>query len=111
MPIVKLEGLKEGMIVSSDVRNLDHMLLIPAGCPLSGRQISILSSWGISEIQVEAGPGAEDPTDLLQRLAPEKLEEITGALTAIFWEPPDASPVQQEVFNLALRRRAAQVLP
>jgi hypothetical protein len=111
MPIIKLEALKEGMIVSGDVRNLDHMLLIPAGCPLSGRQISILSSWGITEIPVEAGPGAEDPADLLQRLAPEKLEEITGEMTALFWEAPDANPVQQEVFNLVLRHRAAQALP
>jgi hypothetical protein len=110
MPNVKLESLQEGMIVTADVRNLDNMLLIPAGCALSGRQIDILSAWGIAEIQVEACGDSEDFVDLLQQLPPETLEQLTRDLKAAFWEPVDESPVQQEVFNLVLRRRAKQAL-
>jgi hypothetical protein len=110
MPNVKLESLQEGMIVAADVRNLDNMLLIPAGCALSGRQIAILSSWGIADIQVEACGDSEDLGDLLQQLPPETLEQFTRDLKAAFWELADESPVQQEVFNLVLRRRAKQAL-
>ncbi len=98
------------MIVTVDVRNLDNMLLIPAGCALSGRHIDILSAWGIAEIQVEACGGSEDLADPLQQLPPETLGQLTRELQAVFWEPADESPVQQEVFNLVLRRRAKQAL-
>jgi hypothetical protein len=110
MPNVKLESLQEGMIVSADVRNLDNMLLVPAGCALSGRQIDILSAWGIAEIQVEACGDSEDLTDPLQQLPPETLERLRGDLAAAFWEPPEEGPVQQEIFKLVLRRRAKQAL-
>jgi hypothetical protein len=98
------------MIVTVDVRNLDNMLLIPAGCALTGRQIDILRAWGIAEIQVEACGDSEDLADPLQQLRPETLAQLTGDLKAAFWEPADVSPVQQEVFNLVLRRRAKQAL-
>jgi len=97
-------------MVTVDVRNLDNMLLIPAGCELSDRHINILSAWGIAEIQVEACGDSEDSADPLQQLPPETLEQLTLELQAAFWEPAGAGPVQQEVFNLVLRRRAKQVL-
>ena len=110
MPNVKLESLQGGMIVTVDVRNLDNMLLIPAGCALTGRQIDILRAWGIAEIQVEACGDFEALADPLERLPPERLDQLTRDLKAAFWEPPDEGPVQQEVFNLILRRRAKQAL-
>ncbi len=110
MPNAKLESLQEGMIVTLDVRNMDDMLLIPAGCALTGRQIVILNAWGIAEIQVEARGDSEDLADPLQQLPPETLEQLTRELQAAFWEPGDGSPVQQEVFNLVLRRQAKQAL-
>jgi hypothetical protein len=98
------------MIVTLDVRNLDNMLLIPAGCALTDRHINILSAWGIAEIQVEDRGDSEDSADPLQQLPPEMLEQITQELQAAFWEPAGASPVEQEVLNLVLRRRAKHVL-
>jgi hypothetical protein len=98
------------MVVTGDVRNLDNMLLIPAGCALSERHINILCAWGIAEIQVEACEAAEDSRDLLQELPPGRLEQLTQELAATFWEPVDKGPVQQEVFNLVLRRQAKRAL-
>lgn len=110
MPKVKLESLQEGMIVMNDVRNMDNMLLIPAGCALSDRQINILNAWGIAEIQVEACDDSEESTDILQQLPPETLQKISEEIASAFWDPIDKNPVQQEVFNLVLRRRAKQIL-
>ncbi|MGA2867106.1 MAG: hypothetical protein ABSF95_21735 [Verrucomicrobiota bacterium] len=110
MPNVKLEALQEGMVVTTDVRNLDNMLLIPAGCALSDRHINILCAWGIAEIQVEACEDSEDAKDLLQQLPPGRLDQLTRELAATFWEPVDKGPVQQEVFNLVLRRQAKRAL-
>jgi hypothetical protein len=110
MPNVKLESLQVGMVVTTDVRNMDNMLLIPAGCALSERQIDVLNAWGIPEVQVQASDDSEESTDILQRLPPETLAKITAELEELFWEPIEKNPVQREVFGLVLRRRARQVL-
>ncbi len=103
MPKVKLDAVSEGMVVSADVKNMDDMLLIPAGCELSARHIRILQTWGVSEIQIE---GEEPTSTTLLRVSPEVLQRLQSELEAIFWDFDAAIPVQNEIFKLALRRRA-----
>lgn len=105
MPRIKTELLQEGMIVSSDVKNIDNMLLIPNGCKLTARQIGILQAWGVTEIEVASGGPGED-TDQLTKMAPEALEQLSAEVRAAFWKADDADPVFAEVFKLILRRRA-----
>jgi hypothetical protein len=107
MPKIKLESLREGMVVTTDVKNMDNMLLIPAGGVLTERHINILQAWGILEVQVEAAGEAEDSSDPVQTLTPEAREKLIQDLKSIFWEPIDKNPVQAEAFALALRRQAS----
>ena len=107
MPRIKTELLQEGMVVSRDVKNLDHMLLIPSGCQLTARQIGILQAWGVVEIEVVSAGEAGDP-DLLSRLPPEVLTKLTAELRASFWSADDADPVFTELFKIMLRRRASR---
>lgn len=109
MPKAKLESLQTGMVVTADVKNADDMLLIPAGCALTQKQIDMLHAWGIMEIQVQAGEGAGELSDPLQKLALEARQQLTQELATIFWTPVDSNPVQQTVFDLALRRKARQL--
>lgn len=111
MPKIKIESLREGMVVAADVKNMDSMLLLPAGCEISAKHVDILGAWGIAEIEVEASEDVEEPQDILQTLAPEVVEQLTKELQVIFWEPADANPVQAETFKLALRRKASQRKP
>jgi len=106
MPRIRTDLLQEGMITAADVRNLDNMLLIPEGCHLSDRQINILCSWGIEEIEVEATAGVEEAGDPLARLSPEVVAALMDELKARFWSLDESSPVQMEVFKLALHRQA-----
>lgn len=109
MPKAKLESLQPGMVVTADVKNMDDMLLIPAGCTLTEKHINILQSWGIPEVQVETAGTAEDNSDPLQRLAPEALAKITAELKEKYWHFDDKNQVEVEVFNLVLRRKAKQL--
>lgn len=109
MPKAKLESLQPGMVVTVDVKNMDDMLLIPAGCTLTEKHINILQSWGIPEVQVETAGAAEDNSDPLQRLAPEVLEKITTELKEKYWHFDENNQVEVEVFNLILRRKAKQL--
>ncbi len=93
------------MVVSSDVKNLDNMLLIPSGAQLTARQIGILQAWGVPQIDV-VSLGAGGDTDRLTKLPPEMVEKLSQELRASFWKPDEADPVFTELFKLLLRRRA-----
>ena len=109
MPKVKIASVSEGMVVTADVKNMDHMLLIPAGCALTGKHISILNAWGIAEVHVESGGAAEVSGDILEQLPAETLAQIRKELTGVFWDPIDKSPVQAETFELVFHRKAGQI--
>jgi hypothetical protein len=105
MPRIKSELLEEGMIVAKDVKNIDDMLLIPAGSALSDRQINILQSWGVDEIEVQKSDSMAD-TDPLAKLAPEEAARLSAEVKARFWQADEANPVYLEIFKLILHRRA-----
>ena len=85
---------------------MDNMLLIPSGCTLSERQVNILHSWGIEEIEVIATAEVEDSLNPLSKLSPEEVERLTAEVRASFWKLDDTSPVQMEIFKLLLYRKA-----
>lgn len=105
MPRARSEQLKEGMVVARDVMNIDGMLLVSTGTILTGRQIGILQTWGVTEIEVEGAHESQN-ADPLASLPPEKLAQITAELKARFWQSGEMSPAQAEIFNLMLYRQA-----
>lgn len=103
MPRVKMDAVIEGMTVAADVKNMDDMLLVPAGCVLTARHINILRTWGISEIQTD---GEDKESTTLVTIAPEVLQRLEEELKKLFWEYDPKIPAQKELFQLALRRNA-----
>ena len=110
MPKVKLDVLQEGMVVTADVKNLDDMLLIPAGCPLTEKHIDILRAWGIPEVQVDSAGETAETVDPLQLLSPEGLASLEAEVRQRFWKFDETSPVQREMLRLVLRRQARHLL-
>ena len=104
MPKIKIDAVKEGMVVSCDVKNIDSMLLVPAGCTLTERQIDILNAWGVGEVDVELAEGCED-ADPAAKLSPEELAKLAAEIKARFWKVDETNPVFMEIFNLVLQRR------
>ena len=100
-----MEQLQPGMVIARDVKNIDGVLLLPAGGELSERQIGILQAWGVAEVEVKAGSEA-DQSDPLARLSPEEVEQLTVILRARYWKPDDFGPVPAEIFKLMLFRQA-----
>ncbi len=111
MPKVKLDDLREGMIVAADVRNLDDMLLFPAETEITARHLKVLRSWGIAEVTVQATDGAEEVSDPLRRISPEVLTRLEESLRALFWKFDPEQPLQQAVYRLILTRQARRALP
>jgi len=89
----------------TDVKNMDDMLLIPAGCTLTERQIGILQAWGVEEIEVQHSQSIED-ADPLTRLSPEAIARLTEEVKSRFWQPDESNPVFIEICRLMVQRRA-----
>ena len=104
MPRINIESVKEGMVVAGDVKNIDSMLLVPAGCTLSERQINILNAWGVTEVDVVLAEGCED-TDPMAKFSAEELEKMTAEIKERFWQVDETNPVFIEIFKLVLERR------
>ena len=109
MPKLKIERLREGMVVAADVLNMDQMLLLPAGCTLAQKHIAILQAWGVTDVEVMAADDLGDNSDPLAKLPPEEVARLTAATRALFWQLDETSPVQTEIFQLILRRAVRRV--
>ena len=104
MPRIKIEQVMEGMVVGGDVKNIDGMLLVPTGCTLTKRQINILNSWGVTEVDVVEAEGCHED-DPQAKFSAEELEELIAQTKARFWKADEKNPVFMEIFKLALKRR------
>jgi hypothetical protein len=111
MPKVKSELLKPGMVVTADVKNMDNMLLIPAGATLAQKQIDILQAWGVTEIHVEAAGELDNAhADPLAQLPPETASRLAAEVKSLFWRLDEADPVHMEILRLVLHRQARTLL-
>jgi hypothetical protein len=104
MPKLKTEFVCEGMVVGSDVRNIDNMLLIPSGSTLTERQINTLKAWGITELDI-ASANAAEKADPFAGLSPDEIEKLLAELKDRFWQPDENNPVFMEIFKCVLHRR------
>ena len=108
MPKIKLESLQEGMVVASDVKNLDDMLLLPSGCTLSEKHINILQAWGITEVNVEASDAAEELADPLSKVPQSTIGKWEQEIKQRFWQYDPENPVYQELLRQLMHRKVLQ---
>ena len=106
MPRIKTDSLQAGMLLTGDVKNLDNMLLLPAGTALNERQIGILQAWGVTEVEVGPTEGSAGGLGSLEKLSPDVAARLRADVRALFWQLDESCPIQGEVFKLALQRRA-----
>jgi len=97
------------MIVVTDVKNVHDLLLIPAGCALTERQIGILQAWGIDEVEVQNSRAVEE-ADPLARVDPDVLAQLNQQIHERFWDT-DNDPVFTELSRILLQRYARKMIP
>ncbi len=102
MTKVKIENLRAGMILAADIKNMDDVLLAPAGCEVSDRFINIFQTWGINEVQIEGAEDAQEAVEVEVTVTPEILDEMK----AQFWSLDETNPVHVEILNIMARRLA-----
>lgn len=73
--------LDAGLVLASDVRNLDGQVLFRKGLKIADRHIEILQMWGILAVEVEGGdePAAAARIEKFSDLVLEKAESMVAS--------------------------------
>jgi hypothetical protein len=104
---VSAANLKPGMILAAGISTFRGQLLLPAGTTLTERHLEKLSTWGISEAEIE---GHADPSlaelEASLAAAPD-LAEASAALDRRFADVMD-EPLMQEILKIAKQQLLAR---
>jgi hypothetical protein len=95
---LNIEELKPGMILAQPIRNHQGVLLLEAGVKITKKNIRILKSWGVSEINIKGDSAKSEAQtkDTEIRLK----ESLEMQLKERFSNVLD-DPVMVEIFNAA----------
>ena len=104
MGFVNASELKPGMVVLSEVSNKHGNVLLKKGDSLTEKNIVLLKSWGITEIDIASidsqQPGAEDNAVL----SPEILESIEEEVRGMFPEFQD-NPLMEKLYGIVKKNK------
>lgn len=97
MGFVSVEELKQGMILSEDVRDINSRLLLSKGQKIASNHLRILKIWGVAEVNV-VGSSKYPPT-CAQEVDPEKLQKATAAVDAVFKNLDKGNKTIQQIYQ------------
>jgi len=107
MGIVHVDRLKENMVLSEDVRDLNTRLLLSKNLKIQSKHIRTLKMWGITEVNVVLDdPDFEEPTT--KKIDPETLEKIKESTKKLFHHVDLEHPAMQELFRLSVVSKSSR---
>lgn len=109
MGVLHINDITEGMVLAGDITNRHGTVLLKAGSALSAKEILILKTWGITEIDVEGVDRDKVEQREMESLSPEVLKKIEGELAELFPEDAD-SPIMQELFRITRKFKLKDAL-
>ena len=109
MGVLHINDIKEGMVLAGDITNRHGNVLLKEGRPLSAKDILILKTWGITEIDVAGVDRDKVEQREMESLTPEVLEKIEGELAGLFPEYAD-NPIMQELYRIARKFKLKDAL-
>jgi HD-like signal output (HDOD) protein len=107
MGIIHVDRLKENMVLSEDVRDLNTRLLLAKDLKIRPKHVRILKMWGITEVKVVTDePDYEETTT--KGIDPELLERIEESTKYLFHHVDLEHPAMQELFRLSVLSKSSR---
>ena len=106
---IKIQQLKPGMSLSSDVKDRSGRTLLRAGATLEEKHLKVFMTWGITEVEVVANAAAqhEASTDNpLDNIPKRLLEEARKEADRLFMHTDLDHPAMKELHQIAIVRIA-----
>jgi hypothetical protein len=101
---VVIKNLTPGMLLGADVRDRSGRLLLKAGTELDDRNIHILRTWGVAEVEI-AGTDAK-VSDIVD---PERFAALERKLAPLFRHSDLNHPAIRELLHMRISREAKYV--
>ncbi len=101
MGIIQIDRLKENMVLSEDVRDLNARLLLSKNLKIKSKHIRTLKMWGITEVNVVTDdPVYEEITR--KEIDPELPERVKESTEYLFRHVDLGHPAMKELFRLSV---------
>ena len=99
MGLVNVSNLKDGMVVLTPVSNKHGNVLLKTGDTLTEKNIVLLKSWGITEVDIESSDRHQAEETANDALSPEILAAIDKEVQDMFPEFKD-NPLMEKLFGI-----------
>jgi len=97
---IAVDDLKQGMVLSQDVRDINTRLLLSKGQKIDPKHIRILRIWGVAEVHVVGGE--ESKPMPMPAADSEKVMQVKGEVARIFKNLDLKHPMINEICQAAL---------
>jgi hypothetical protein len=106
---INIDYLQPGMILNSDVKDINGRLLLGAEAELTEKHLYIFRVWGITEADIK-GVTEEDVNDLVtEEVDPVILKEAERELNKIFLHTDQNHPAIKELLRYCALRKVRHV--
>ncbi len=106
MAIVNIDYLKPGMILNSDVKDINGRLLLTGGTELIEKHLCIFRAWGVTEADIQGLTDQDVEAFVTGKIDPLILEKAEKDLSEIFRHTDCNHPAIKELFRLCVLRKA-----
>jgi len=106
MGIIHVDRLKENMVLSEDVRDLNTRLLLSKNLKIKSKHIRTLKMWGITEVNVVTDDTVYEETTK-KEIDPELLERVKESTKYLFRHVDLGHPAMQELFRLSVLSKSS----
>jgi hypothetical protein len=106
MAKINIEYLKEGMILNSDVKDINGRLILGAEAVLTEKHLYIFKSWGVTEADIKGITEEEVDVLVTEEIPPPILEKAEKKLGEIFRHTDHNHTVIKELFRFCTLREA-----
>lgn len=103
MLLVALDKLKDGVVLSEDVRDTNGRLLLTKGKPIDANQIRLLKIWGVPEVQIQESDQVVEPEK--NDIDADNLLKIERTAQTIFQHIDTGHPAIKLIYNTAIEYR------
>lgn len=106
MAIINLDYLRPGMILNSDVKDINGHLLLTSKTEITEKHLHVLRAWGITEVDVKGITKEDVETMITRDIDPVVLERAEDELSRIFRHTDRLHPAMKEIFRFCAIRKA-----
>ena len=99
MVLLSVNDLKDGMVLSTEVKNKHGNVLLKKGDTLSEKHIMLLKSWGITEADIEGVDKDQVEKKEKEALSTDAMASIEKELKDLFSDFGD-NPLMEELYRV-----------